>query len=53
VSANLRIDFDQLLVSDQSKVRRLFPYVGQLDSGLKVPALLIQLNAHNSGVCLA
>ena len=52
VSANLRIDFDQLPVSNRSKDAGFSPYVRQLDSRLKVPALLIQLNAHNSGVCL-
>jgi len=45
LSANLRIDLDQLLVGDGSKVRRLFPYVRQL-AAVEMGCLLLILNGH-------
>jgi hypothetical protein len=44
-SANLRIDLDQLLVSDGSKLRRLFPYVRQL-AAVEMGRLLLISKGH-------
>jgi hypothetical protein len=45
LSATLRIDLDQLLVSDGSKVSRLFPYVGQL-AAVQTGRLLLIPDGH-------